>query len=48
MNHGGGAQNDLTGMSKKIKNELVSCLNKLSKIKIEELLELRYQKYRNM
>ena len=44
----GGAQNDLNNMSKKIKNELISSLSKLSKIKVEELLETRYQKYRNI
>ncbi|MCL2860220.1 MAG: acetyl-CoA carboxylase carboxyltransferase subunit alpha [Oscillospiraceae bacterium] len=44
----GGAQNDLDSMSKKIKDEIVSSLNKLSKLKVENLLELRYNKYRKM
>ena len=44
----GGAQNDLTGMSDKIKKEIVSNLNTLSKMDIKELLKLRYQKFRRM
>ena len=44
----GGAQNDLTRMSSEIKKEIISNLNKLSKLDTKLLLEQRYNKFRTM
>ena len=44
----GGAQNDLKKVSEDIKKEILASTKKLTKIKEEELVELRYKKFRNM
>ena len=44
----GGAQNDLKKVSEDIKKEILVSTKKLAKIKEEELVELRYKKFRNM
>ena len=44
----GGAQNDFIKMSEDIKKEIISNLNKLSKLETNLLLEQRYNKFRNM
>ncbi len=44
----GGAQNDLKKVSEDIKKEILVSTKKLTKIKEEELVELRYKKFRNM
>lgn len=44
----GGAQEDLEIMSNTIKEEIIQTIKKLEKINIDELLQLRYEKFRNM
>ena len=44
----GGAQNDVSAMSAAIKKEIITDLNILTKMDVDELLEQRYNKFRLM
>ena len=44
----GGAHRDLQKMAKNLKNTVVKEFKKIDKLTIEELLEKRYNKFRNM
>lgn len=44
----GGAQNDFEQVTEDLKKYIISTINKLQKMSIQELLKERYKKFRNM
>lgn len=44
----GGAQNDLEGVAENLKKEILSATKKFKKLSVDELVQERYQKFRNM